>query len=105
MNVDVDSHDSRQSHDRVPCANVKPNDGAATNCNSNASLDCGKCHLVHVIVTLNSISIYTGGNQNANDRSEIIVLWSKLSGSALASAQARLQLRLEKTRLAAKMGT
>ena len=50
-------------------------------------------------------AIYTGGNQGANEKSESIVLWSKLSGSTLASTQARLQLRLEKTQLAAIVGT
>ena len=104
MTVDLASHNGQQSHDRVPCANIKLIDGAATNCNSNASLDCGKCHLVHVIVTLNP-QFTSGGNHDANISSEIVVLWSELSGSTLASAQARLQLRLAKTQLAAKMGT
>ena len=60
MNVDLASHDNRQSHDRVPCANIKLIDGATTNCNSNASLDCGKCYLVHVIAILNSLSTLDG---------------------------------------------
>ena len=60
MNIDLASLDSQQSHDRVPCANIKLVDGATTNCNSNASLNCGKCYLVHVIAILNSLYTLDG---------------------------------------------
>ena len=60
MNVDLASHDGQQSHDRVSCANTKLIDGATTNCKSNASLDCGKCYLVHVIAMFNSLFTLKG---------------------------------------------